>query len=563
MNQLKLFPATAVFFFFAVHAQDPIQNFNRAKPELEKRAIPALVFDGGRPVTKSTIGAATQDEVKVLVRGFRFQGDASVDLEQMLAHADIRFNSYYTFSELIAVAEKLTAYLRGEGYMVAKVELPAQTIENDEVVFNVYKGRLSMRRPYTVSGVSEVEAPVVDAVLESALCEGKACGDKALMESDMHRALALVQEVAGARVKEANLNPGVEDGSTSLQLVATPAKPYILEASVDNFGSQAIGVNQFSTRMGGNGVFAPGDLLAVTYGETNLRNMCSYSLNYSAAVGVEGWRAGASLAKGEYSISSVNLAGQSNVVSTYISYPVTRVPDRTTDFQADLEETSLRSEGAIVSDKKLSTVRVGLSGVERSAVNGLGRAVSEWYVGLAALRLTTIKDPTNDAAAVAGDRGKLSWRYRRIQQLVDERSHGWFAGLMTYGQTTSKNLDPYAKLSLGGANAVRAYAAAEKSGDQAVISQWSLGYWWPTKLNDKDFTVNLAGFYDHGWARLQKDNISNVSGNSVDLAGYGFELQLASQDFMTLRAFVARGLSGASTTDGKTSRLGLSASFAY
>ena len=563
MKFCKFSSVLTVFFSFAVSAQDPVQSFNRAKPEGgEKRGAPVVSVDKGRQVAKPTIGASRQDEVKVLVRGFRFQGGDAITMEEMLAHADVRLNSYYTFAELLVVADRLTAYLRGLGYLVAKVELPAQTIENDEVVFTVYKGRLSKGQPYTVSGASDAETPVVGAVLQSALCAGQACGDKGLMESDMHRALALVQEVAGVRVKEANLDPGAEEGSTSLQLVATPAKPYILEAYADNFGSQAIGVNQFSTRMGGNSVFAPGDVLALTYGETNLRNMSAYSLSYGAALGVQGWRAGASLARGQYNISSVGLAGKSDVVSTYVAYPLTRLPDRTSDFQLDLEGASLSSEGSVVSDRKLNTGRLGFSATQRSAVDGWGRAVSEWYVGLAALRLTDASDTTNDASGVAGNRSKLSWRYRRIQQ-INDAGYGWFTGVTTYGQTSNKNLDPYAKLSLGGANAVRAYAAAEKSGDEAVIAQLSLGYWWPTKLNDKDYTVNLTSFYDSGWARLQKDNISNVSGNCVTLRGYGFEMQIASPEFMTLRTFVARGLSGASGVDGKTTRLGLSASFSY
>ena len=81
-------------------------------------------------------------EVKINVNGFRITGQdiyAEKDLQQLLKEYQGRM---VAFKELQAGADKLTAYFRQHGYLMARAYLPAQKINNGIVEYTIVVGRL-------------------------------------------------------------------------------------------------------------------------------------------------------------------------------------------------------------------------------------------------------------------------------------------------------------------------------------------------------------------------------------------------------------------------------------
>ena len=142
---------------------------------------------------------------------------------------------------------------------------------------------------------------------------------------------------------------------------------------------------------------------------------------------------------------------------------------------------------SVATYKRSHAAGLGLSGDSLDDLWG-GGATSygvTWYRG-------GLSGQSNNAILPVGNWHKMSFVLLR-QQYVAERLSLFLA---CNGQTANTNLDTSERLSLGGANAVRAYPSGEGSGDEARLFTGELRWTLPIP-NSKNVT-QLVAFYDAG-----------------------------------------------------------------
>jgi hemolysin activation/secretion protein len=350
--------------------------------------------------------------------------------------------------------------------------------------------------------------------------------------------------------------PQSED-STVGALMA-PKNGYAVEVSVDNFGSQATGVNRTQARLAVGDLLQDGDQVGVSYMTTNKSDIKNYALDYSVAVGYDGWRVGASAGKTQYTLPTYGYAGDASTVNMYLSYPVIRSSEKNIDFRVDLDHTKLSDESSAPQNRRLNAVRAGFSGdFQDQALMDQGASTS-WGVGVVQSDVKYDEGIKVSSGGV-GRNDKYTTRLTRLQNLGDT---GWHVDANMYGQQATGNLDSYGKLFLGGANAVRAYAGGEVGGDTAYVGQFALGKSWAMSYNGQGIQTSVSTFYDRGWARISEKPVSSTD-NQTTRAGWGFEAKVAQKDKFSLRTFWAKGQSGVSAIDQKKSRVGLSLGLAF
>ncbi len=110
-----------------------------------------------------------------------------------------------------------------------------------------------------------------------------------------------------------------------------------------------------------------------------------------------------------------------------------------------------------------------------------------------------------------GNYFKLEASARKQMNLSDD---GVVFGLARVrGQYSSRQLDGYNRMSLGGANSVRAYTSADGVGNDAVVGTLELNF--RTRPNE------FAGvFYDAGWVRPPKTDQAATPGYTLQAVGY-------------------------------------------
>lgn len=498
-------------------------------------------------------------DLKILVKSFRIDGVSVFSADELLIKAGARPNVEYGFSQLESIAARVTQLYRERGFLVARAILPVQFITDGVVNIQVFEGHFSASNSVNVkasaSGKEDVGA--VREVLKTALCGENFCAQEVVTKDKVEHAIELISEVTGVKVLQSNLQPGREVGSTSLTVQTAPRAPYRVEVGIDNFGSEKTGVTQVQGRLLLNDLMNTGDQLGVSYLTTDGANLKYYGLDYSLPIGYSGWRLGGAAGRSHYIAPGV-VSGGADVRTVYASYPVMRTERRVVDYVAAYDSIDLSSDSAQSDNRKLGTFRTGFSGAFLDDASDLGRANNEWSAMVSGMNLR-LEDGRVDSNGVAGERSKFNWRYGRIQNIG---SQGWFAGANAFGQFASNNLDPYSKLSLGGVNAVRAYALGEAAGDRAAVVQLSVGDGWLTSIDERTYNVSTSVFYDRGWSQRQKSPVA-VAGNSAVLSGYGVELQVNRKDHMALRVFYARASEGESAVDAKRSRVGVSVGIAF
>lgn len=545
-----------------------VQAQNASQPSVESFNRNLTLTQPGGLISRSSSDSATVSSpvathvtpsggMSVFVSGFQLHGVTVFDTAELLAATGATLQTHYDLARLQAVADAVTLHYRNAGYLVARAWLSPQAIENHVITIQVFEGQLSGTSPYRVNAAPGVDEVLVQAIAHDQLCGEVACAARPLTQQRVERASLLVGDITGYRVRS-ELMPGKELGSTSLVLNVTPSEKYVVETGMDNFGSKATGVNRLQMRLAANHALQTGDQLAVAHLTTNKSDMRYYMLDYSLPVGGRGWRVGAGGSKTQYNLPAfAGYAGTAHASNAYASYPLVRSGQRNLDWRVDYEITRLSDQGATSNARHMEAWRMGLSGdfQDQHLANQL--AASNWALAVSQTNLN-MKD--GSVVATTGSHMKYTARWSRTQTLAP---NGWYASVNTYGQRAYDNLDAYAKLFLGGANAVRAYAGGEVGGDTAVVGQFAVGKTWALQGEGSATHVGLSAFYDRGWARLQQAPATPVSGNLQVRAGHGLELQLSQKDALSARAFVARGETGASTIDGKNTRVGISLGLAF
>lgn len=558
-----------------------IENLNRNLTGPGVMSAPAKPAVKVQPPTNNQPSPSKPGGQTLQVSGFQFNGATAFDAGQLLVASGARLHQPYDLQGLQKIADAITAHYRNAGYLVARAWLAPQAIKDNVVQYQIYEGHLSKSEPFRVSTKSsEVNQERVNQIAQHSLCQDTACANQPLTQTRVDRAALLITEITGYQVK-AELVPGKEVGSTTMVLAVNPRlEPfsgnesdnvaallaprhgYAVEVSADNFGSAATGVNRAQARLAASDVLQDGDQVGVSYMTTNKSDIKNYAIDYSIALGVDGWRIGAGTSKTQYTLASSygGFAGDANTGNVYLSYPIIRSSEKNIDFRIDYEHIRLSDESIAPENRRLNLTRVGLSGDFQDDYFQNLRAITTWGITATSSDLKYDDGRTSDITSTVGNQTKYTGRINRNQAI---HPTGWFIDGNIYGQQASGNLDSYGKLFLGGANAVRAYPGGEAGGDTAIVGQFAIGKSWTINYAGQGLQTSLSAFYDRGWARLQEDPVAGTTGNQETRAGWGLEAKLSKKDSYYLRTFWAKGLSGASTLDNKKSRIGLSLGIAF
>ena len=555
-----------------------VENLNRnmTGPNVIKSPVRNSVK--AQPAADITAGALKAGGPAIEVRGFQFNGATVFSVDELMGASNAHLRESYDLLGLQTIADAITTHYRQSGYLVARAWLEPQTVKDSVIVFQIYEGHLSKSEPIRINTKSaDVDKQRVEKIALQSLCGDTDCASKPLTQARVDRAALLVTEITGYQVK-GELVPGKELGTTSMVLNTTPRlgglpqiedstvgalvapkNGYAVEVSVDNFGSQATGVNRAQARLAVGDLLQAGDQVGVSYMTTNKSDIKNYALDYSISVGYDGWRLGASAAKTQYTLSTYGYAGDASTANVYASYPIVRSSEKNIDFRVDLDRIKLSDESSTPQNRRLNAIRAGLVGdFQDLALMGQGASTS-WGV---AVVQSDVKydDGITPGSGGVGRYDKYTTRLTRLQNLGNT---GWYLDGNMYGQQATGNLDSYGKLFLGGANAVRAYAGGEVGGDTAYVGQFALGKSWAASYNGQGIQTSVSTFYDRGWARLQENPSLGTTDNQTTRAGWGFEAKVVQKDKFSLRTFWAKGQSGVSAIDQKKSRVGLSLGLAF
>jgi hemolysin activation/secretion protein len=412
----------------------------------------------------------------------------------------------FDLAGLRAIADRVAAHYRANGYSFARALIPAQRMEGGILRIEVVEGRYA---PHNL--VSEDPRGRDGRVFLETLKPGTV-----IHSASLERATLLLDDQPGFKAVPL-IRPGQEFGTGELNVLVTPTQSFGGEVSVDNHGNRYTGRHRARVDLYANSPLMFGDRFKISTLYTD-ENLWFGDASYSLPVGGDGLRASIGYSNSYYQLgkefANLDSTGTVRTASFGLSYPFVRSQVFNLNLSTTFQHKWIndRQQAASSDDSKTSdSVPVSLAFDFRDGVGGgaLTYGALAWTPGW--LHLDHGLRATDRASVdTEGQFNRFNLDVARIQALPEDFQ--LFGKLSA--QWADKNLDSSESFGLGGANGVRGYPAGEGYGDVGALGQLELRY----KLD----LFTPYGFYDAGVVKTdRKPRTTAENQRTLSSAGLG------------------------------------------
>jgi hemolysin activation/secretion protein len=413
-------------------------------------------------------------------------------------------------AELRDLATAIANVARRAGYGLATAQVPPQTIRDGILRVVIDEGRIDAVEP------SGSGADAVRPLLQKLVNGGP------VRTADLERQLLLAGDVAGVTTDGARIDR--IDGRNVLRLQAR-RDPVAVRASLDNWGSSAIGPVRGRVDVDVNGALLPGARLSLggLITPAQPREFQFVRGAWSVPLGHGGTQASVSAYYGHSrpgaSLRSRDLAGDTVGAAVSLSHPLLR--SRTASLWANgdfsLLNSDLDEQGARIRRDRVRDVTIGLSGVGRLG-GGWVRAGLSVVQGVSGFGATRRGDPLASRDDAGGTFTKLAFSAQYAAPVTKRLS----VALATEGQLASRPLLSSEEMGLGGRTFLRGYDYWEVAGDQGASASAELRY----DLGAHVRGVRRLQLYAYGDAGSVHNLRGGGGGGTLASAGGGVRLTL-------------------------------------
>lgn len=452
---------------------------------------------------------------KVMVKDFTIDGQDIYSEDTLKALLADKKGKNLSFKDIQDGADRITRYFRQKGYIVAKTYIPPQDVTAGIVHYHVEVGRFDTP---SITNKTNIRDSAIRKQAQ-AVKEGEY-----VTRDKLERAVWLVSDMAGADARVA-LSRGSRPGTVKLDMTVEPYVGKHGLVSADNYGSRAMGYNEYSLDYDFWNPARNGDHLMASISTTG-RHMFNWGTNYITPLAKDGLK----LTVG-YNVFSYDMGdewamykgvGTSRVTSLGLDYAIRRSRRHNLYTGLRFEHSEIKDEyrayDATYGDKTGNALVLSLYGDDQDTA-GMTDWRLDWKLGHINNRAFhsdniyarwMAGDPDTN-----GDYSKIRGHIERHQN-INERS---YLLLSAYGQYAFTPLDSSEHFSLGGPYGVKAYPTSEGSGDSGYITRAE--YRWLIPLEAHDQQLQLAFYAEHGGVWIDRNGGDSGTKNHRNLQGAG------------------------------------------
>lgn len=452
---------------------------------------------------------------KVLVKDFIIDGQDVYPEDRLKALLADKKEKRLSFKDIQNGADRITRYFREKGYIVAKTYVPPQDVTAGVVHYRVEIGRFD--RP-AITNKTNIRDSAIEKQAQ-AVKEGEY-----VTRDKLERAVWLVSDMAGADARVA-LSKGSQPGTVKLDMTVEPYVGKHGLISADNYGSRAMGYNEYSLDYDFWNPARNGDHLMASISTTG-RHMFNWGANYITPLAKDGLK----LTVG-YNVFSYDMGdewamykgvGTSRVTSLGLDYAIRRSRRHNLYTGIRFEHSEIKDEyrafDATYGDKNGNALVFSLYGDDQDTAG-----MTDWRVDWKLGHINNKAFHSDNLYArwmagdpdTNGDYSKIRGRIERHQN-INNRS---YLLLSAYGQYAFTPLDSSEHFSLGGPYGVKAYPTSEGSGDSGYITRAE--YRWLIPVEAHDQQLQLAFYAEHGGVWIDRNGGNSGSKNHRNLQGLG------------------------------------------
>ena len=513
---------------------------SREPPEIpqQKPQVQIENTEQQRPVMQEPKG------LQVTVQYFRFTGNTQFSNNELQALLSKYTGHPIGFNELQAATKVISEYYRQAGFLVTRAYLPEQDIKNGIVEILILEGHLDGSHlngnAIELIGDTRINKSVLQRFLNTYPATGL------VTDKDLSHLSLLINDLTGIQSK-AVLSPGAKTGSTALSLKIQEAPLISGYLSSDNYGLYSTGYYRFDGGININDPFGFGDQLALRAQTTETGNSVMGSADYNLPINGYGTRLGFNFSQLGYqlgrSFTPLNADGLARTAGASLIQPLFLNREaRLTGIAHYVHRWLQDNTNSSHNDRELNVMSFSFSGSLYDKIMPAG-GLTQAFLNVSAGEVYF----TNQVAAnrdklfglnTNGEYHKFDWQLNRTQNIWGSAWGNVSLYANFSGQTASKNLDSSEQISLGGPNAIRAYPVGEGSADEGWLFNGETRYNLPGIAAILG-QLQLIGFIDTGFSRINANPLPGDRHNSRHLTGYGMGINWLGAAGFNLRTSLA------------------------
>ncbi|MDG9924440.1 MULTISPECIES: ShlB/FhaC/HecB family hemolysin secretion/activation protein [unclassified Pseudomonas] len=432
-----------------------------------------------------------------------------------------------TLAEVQAVTERITQRYRHDGYLLVRSYVPAQELNDGELVLRVVEGKVNK---VTVSGASN---RTLEGYAENIREEAPLRG------STLERNLLLMNDLSGNETRGVlSASEGTEGSDLNLENKQRRWEGFF---GFDNRDSRYYGPWQVYGGVGLNDPFGIGDHLALRLGRSvEGDKLAFYEGQYEMPVGRDGTVLSLLAQHNDGNADTLdflNANSSGDTLAARITHPWIRSRNET--FKTSLAFTWFNGESEYLDDPDLPpssedhirALRLGASWDFSDKHGGRNLLKGELSQGLDVLGASSEKRLNTSRLEGQTDFTKLQVDAQRIQDL-DWLSENLKLYLAVTGQTSFGDplLSPE-QFGVGGSEFGRGYDPSEIAGDSGLAGKVELQYNTVHSIKDHAVPTQYYGYWDVG--RVWNEQPRALASESLASAGFGAHLQVAKDMFVS------------------------------
>ncbi len=433
------------------NSADAVKDANASKPPVTPERPPVPVIQ-----QSDELAPGGADGRKILVRDVQVDGADFLDAKALSGVLNPYRNRELTIAEIGRVANRVTALLRQQGYLVARAYVAKQEIQNGVLVITVIAGQYG-------KFVMKNHSLVRDSVLQGIFDEIKDFPVQVTKEG-LEQAMLSVNDLPGARMPVVSIERGETQGTSDF-IVETPAANRLGGyVSADNYGSPLTGKNRLSAGLDINSPTGFGDKLMIGGITTNGAGLQNGRAAYDIPLFVSGLRGEVAVSKTTYVLGDGYAALSANgaAMSAEGTLLFTAARGRSDSLYLSLNFASrrLHDDVAATATSIAKRTRVGTMSVQEEHYGTLFGLNSYTNIsGSVTFGRLQFDDPTQRSLNWAGadTEGDYSKAGAALSEVLAFNQRWSLAGNVRAQKSLRKNLDGSEQLSISGASAIKAY----------------------------------------------------------------------------------------------------------
>ena len=458
-------------------------------------------------------------KAEAVFRKFRFEGQIEISQDDLARAVAPLMGKPVTRDRLVYLTQALAKTYRDLGWLVS-IHLPNQDVSEGKVTVQIKEARftgLQIADPQGALRNTNLPEQIVQAVQPV----GAPVNLQAIKEAQSR-----LNEIPGVSA-QLNLQKGESDRETQGVVQVQPDKPVNVSVSVDNSGSRSTGRERVIGGLTVNNPSMRGDqFVAQVMASEGLKYA---AMSYSLPVTSQAWRLGLRMSSMSYSLvadeyAGLDAKGPTQSAGVFLQIPWLRTPRDRVRFDASLTTNRYKHELNAVTYSRYTSdlLSMGWVASTMNLLPGSNQTSMDLMLSRGRINLSdsTVEHREADAATLQTEGTFSKLKFGLAHRQFFTRQTSLLASVR--GQWADKNLDGSERFSLGGSGGVRAYPTGEASGSMGGIATLELQHRMPLASG----SLSLAGFYDYGEIKLNKDNdfAGAASPNGYNLKGYGLWL---------------------------------------